>query len=696
MLRRNGTVTLLCLAVLPAMVPGQTAPFDPPAGGFRAGPYERPADYFQQEVAYRIEVTLNDSAHTLSAFMSLDYTNNSPDTLTTIWFHLWPNAYKNNETAFARQKFEQGSTRFYFAKEENRGYIDSLDFRSGGAALKWEPHPKWSDAAKVHLTSPLPPRETVTIETPFFVKIPRVFSRMGRSKYHYEISQWYPKPAVYDRHGWHTMPYLNMGEFYSEFGTFDVHITLPREYVIMATGDLPEGDPEYTFLDSLAGVTAEYYALKKPNGKPDKRARRKWLKEFKKRKFSDPGEGPTKTLHFHQERVHDFAWFADKRYLVQKDTLWADDAGLAVGDTARTRPILLWALYLPKFAELWEDATEYLHDAAYWYGTWYGTYPYNHVSAVSGDMAAGGGMEYPNITVISIGGRSKELLEDVIMHEVGHNWFYGIFGFNERRHPWLDEGLNSYSEIRYWHAKYEEQNGAKFSMGLPKGLTKIMQTPFTKRSFHQFVTGITVGAHDDQPMAGPATDFQRMNYGLVVYFKTSVVFDYLEHYLGTDRNQAAWDAFARTWSFAHPGPDDLRAVFETATGEELPWLFDDLVATTKRLDYGVSRLQSTGDGVEVTVTNYGDLAAPVEVATLDRRGNVLASRWLPGFSGDMTATFSGDNVHAATTDPGGFSPDVDHANDHLPSLRLGDITLHKPALRMLIGAPDPARSQLFV
>ncbi|MFB0516380.1 MAG: M1 family metallopeptidase [Candidatus Neomarinimicrobiota bacterium] len=646
----------------------------------------RPSDYFQQEVAYRIDVTLNDEDHTLSVFLSLDYINNSPDTLNFIWFHLWPNAYRSNETAFARQEFEQGSTRFYFAKDKDRGYIDSLDFRSGDNALKWEYHHAWIDVAKVYLAHPLAPGDTVTIETPFLVKIPNIFSRLGHTDNHYEITQWYPKPAVYDRDGWHAMPYLDMGEFYSEFGTFDVHITLPREYVVMATGDLPQGDPDYEFLDSLVAVTAEYYALKKDDGKPDKSARKKWLKKFDKREFTAPGDGPTKTLHFHQEKVHDFAWFADKRYMVQKGTLWVEDS---------TRAVTVWCLHRSNFADLWEESLEYAHDAAYWYGQWYGTYPYNHVSAVSGDMAAGGGMEYPNITVISMGG-TKETLEDVIMHEVGHNWHYGIFGYNERLHPWLDEGLTVYSEIRYWYAKYGEKTGGLFSMGLiPERLTRIMKNPYTKRHFQQFVANFTVGTHDDQPMEGHSSGFEPTNYGTVVYYKSSVVFDFLEHYLGPERNQAAWDAFTRIWSFAHPGPEDLRAAFETISGEDLSWFFDDIVKTNRRLDYGVSRMVASKDVVQVTITNYGEIEAPVEVATLDREGAVLESRWLPGFSGSRTITFDSEAVHSATTDPGGYSPDVDHSNDYLPLIRLADIYLHKPALRFLLSAPEPGRSQLY-
>ena len=219
--------------------------------------------YFQQHVAYDIDVTLDDSLHTLSAFEKIAYTNNSSENLCCLWFHIWPNAYKNNETAYAKQKFEQSSTRFYFSDEDDRGYIDSLDFKVDGQKIRWEQHPDWIDVIKLNLIDPIKPGETITIETPFFVKIPNVFSRLGHTGKHYEITQWYPKPAVYDRDGWHHMPYLDMGEFYSEFGTFDVKITLPENYRIMATGDLVNGEAEYAWLDSLAEEGDKLHELDK-------------------------------------------------------------------------------------------------------------------------------------------------------------------------------------------------------------------------------------------------------------------------------------------------------------------------------------------------------------------------------------------------------------------------------------------------
>ena len=220
-------------------------------------------EYFQQDVSYDIEVTLNDTDRTLSAYEKIRYTNNSKETLDFIWFHLWPNAYKNDSSAMAKQFTRLGNTRFLYTKEKDRGYIDSLDFSVNGVRTEWEYHPEWIDVAKIFLPEPLLPGKAITIETPFFVKLPRVVSRLGHTGKHFEITQWYPKPAVYDEDGWHPMPYLNMGEFYSEFGTFDVKITLPENYRIMATGDMINGDKEIAWLDSLALVGDSLRSLSK-------------------------------------------------------------------------------------------------------------------------------------------------------------------------------------------------------------------------------------------------------------------------------------------------------------------------------------------------------------------------------------------------------------------------------------------------
>ncbi|MEY3200430.1 MAG: hypothetical protein RJA13_2388, partial [Bacteroidota bacterium] len=208
-------------------------------------------NYWQQEVNYTIKVKLNDENHTLSAFEEFEYINNSPNSLDSIYIHLWPNAYRNGKTALAKQQYKDGKTILKFGEnklnaKQDLGGIDSLDFKVNGKTVSldfkvngktvnWEYDKKHIDICVLYLSSPLKSGERISISTPFKVKIPSgEISRLGHIDQSYQITQWYPKPAVYDKNGWHPIPYLNQGEFYSEFGSFDVTITLPENYVVGA------------------------------------------------------------------------------------------------------------------------------------------------------------------------------------------------------------------------------------------------------------------------------------------------------------------------------------------------------------------------------------------------------------------------------------------------------------------------------
>jgi len=207
------------------------------------------SQYWQQQVNYVIDVTLNDKDPSLDGFEKIDYTNNSPDTLRFIWFHLWPNAYKNDKTAFSDQLLENDNTRFYFSNKDQKGYINRVDFKINGLTAQTADHPEHIDIIQLFLPTPLAPGQTIKITTPFHVKLPYNFSRGGHDGDNYQLTQWYPKPAVYDALGWHPMPYLDQGEFYSEFGNFDVSITVPQNYVVAATGNL-ENEDEKQWLKS--------------------------------------------------------------------------------------------------------------------------------------------------------------------------------------------------------------------------------------------------------------------------------------------------------------------------------------------------------------------------------------------------------------------------------------------------------------
>ena len=598
--------------------------------------------YFQQMVKYEIDVTLNDSAHTLSAFERLEYTNNSPDTLEFIWFHLWPNAYKNDSTAFAKQQTKSGSRRFADSDEEDRGFIDSLDFLVDGIKAKWETHTDWIDVAKIMLPNHLLPGKSVIIETPFFIKLPLVFSRLGHSGKHYEITQWYPKPAVYDHKGWHPMPYLNMGEFYSEFGIFDVKITLPKDYRLMATGDIVNGEDELHWLDSLAAQGDSLHVLPKKELKKKLKLMKKYGKRIEK---EDSSEIEMKTIHFHQENVHDFAWFADKNWIVRKGELLLSDS---------TRNITLWSFYLPKNAEIWGNSIEYLHDSGYWYSKFYGDYPYNHLTAVDGDMSAGGGMEYPNITVISTAG-SKDLLEYVIMHEVGHNWFYGILGFNERDHTWMDEGLNEYSNIRYWQKKYKGRNEqiiiqefVQNKLGIAKNLSI---------SWFTYAGYANSGkSKDAQPLNLTAEKYIGSNYWQH-YSKTAVYMRYLQHYLGEDKMDEILQDFYRQWEFRHPYPEDLETVFAAHLKENLDWFFDNVFEKTTYVDYGIIK---TDD--QFILHNYGTFTCPVEVAFYNGSGQEIQRDWYHKIDNKKILSLPLGAV-SARIDPDQHMPDVNRSNN---------------------------------
>ena len=293
------------------------------------------SSYWQQQVNYDIEVSLNDNDNSLDGFVKMNYKNNSPDTLNFIWIHCWPNAYKNDKTAFSDQQLENGSTAFYFAAEEKRGYINRLNFKADGIVATTEDHPLHQDIIKLILPAPLAPGNSTLIETIFHVKLPYQFSRGGYVNKSYQLTQWYPKPAVYDSKGWHPMPYLDQGEFYSEFGNYKVKITVPEKYIIAAPGNL----------------------------------------------IKDELPGQKTSLTYTLNNVHDFAWFADKDFIMEEDTLQL------------TSKIIKVAVYhRNKNKANWKNSLAFTKAAIVSKSKWLGEYPYPTVTVVENPLNGNGGM----------------------------------------------------------------------------------------------------------------------------------------------------------------------------------------------------------------------------------------------------------------------------------------------------------------
>ena len=489
--------------------------------------------YWQQKNDFKISVILNDVDNSISGFEQIDYHNNSPDTLDFIWIHLWPNAYKNDRTAFSDQLLENGRTDFYFSPENKKGYINKLSFKVDKINAVTEDHPQHQDIIKLLLPQPLAPGKIIKIETPFHVKLPYNFSRGGHVGQSYQLTQWYPKPAVYDKDGWHEMPYLDQGEFYSEFGNFDVEITVPQNYVVAATGDL-QNEEEKLWLKEKSTFNN--------------------FKSTVEEKVVVPSSLTSqKTLRYLQNDVHDFAWFADKSFLVTQDTM----------QLASGKIINVFAYIIPANKSLWVNSLSFIKKAIASKSEWLGEYPYNVVSVVDNALQTVGGMEYPTITLLNAGG-SETALESVINHEVGHNWFYGILATNERQQPWMDEGMNSFYDLKYdktFAVKKDEKAKINF---INKKITE-----YPEDNFLQTI----IKLKKDQPINTPSEKFSLLNYNLIAYTKTSLWLTDLENELGLKVFDSVMHKYYEKWKFKHPTPKDFQDVAEEVSGKSLEQIF---------------------------------------------------------------------------------------------------------------------------
>ncbi len=484
------------------------------------------ADYWQQDVAYRIEVELDTAHHFLNGTERLIYRNNSPDTLTELFFHLYPNAYRDRSSLYARDMERMEKYRFSFSKEDDRGWIaiDSLFANDRAVTDRAALLGDTITEMKLTLPRPLHPGDSTVLTFYFRVKIPSLFSRLGRIRDHYEITQWYPKPVVYDNKGWHPDGYRAIGEFYGEYGTFDVFITLPDTMKIGATGELVS--------------------------------------------TSAAGSGNTK-YHFHAEQVHDFAFICDPYYKVMSEYC---------GNT------LVRVLYFPREEEEWKEALTYAKDALTYYGRWYGEYPYSTLTVAQGFRGAGGGMEYPHIVLISTKPSSlTNLFETVIMHEVGHQWFYGLVGSNEMDEAWLDEGINTFSEIRYLEEKYGKDERL---INFPWFLSFL--SPLNDRYLHSFLY-YTASQYEELPVLSSAYDFtdDPASYSGIAYSKAGLVVDMLRNYVGEDTFDTIMRTYVERYSYKHPTTEGFVEVVNEVTGEDMGWFFDRWLRTTEQCDYEI-------------------------------------------------------------------------------------------------------------
>lgn len=588
--------------------------------------------YFQQQCDFTIDVRLDDQSHILRGFETITYINQSPDTLRYIFMHVYPNAFKNDKSDYTEQQVRQGRTEFYYSSDDDKGFVDSLDFRINNDPVVASNFNNHEDVQLLEFNQPLLPGQQITITTPFRVVLPLIFSRMGHKGQRYQISQWYPKPAVYDCKGWHPYPYLDQGEFYSEFGNYTVHIEVPSLYKVAASG--------------VCQTTSENDKIKQWISKPE-------------RTEKNTSSTATKQLTFQQNQLHDFAWFASKDYKIDYTQLTLPSG----------KKVDCYSYYLEKNARLYEKSSAMIAKCIEYMSIHVGEYPYSQASIVDGDLEAGGGMEYPMVAVIGAVQSTKEL-QTVIVHEIVHNWFYGILASNERDHPWMDEGLCTF---------YEQQ--------ADKSITNNEQTPVIINKLEEAFNGrftflLAALQHVDQPIDETSAAFTPANYGGIVYRKAPAMLSYLQDYLGHDVFETCMKNYFSTWKFKHPQPDDFRNVIETTTRKKLDWFFDDGLRTTNNIDFKISNVRHFKDKVEVAVRSRTNFHGPIPVQACIG-DSVAAIKWIE-YPYSTPAVFEENPlVTSYVIDKSASLPEIKISNNRMKTHGLFKYT--KPAIRIGTG-----------
>jgi hypothetical protein len=620
---------------------------------------------FQQQVNHVVHATLIDSLNVLDAKIRTQYINNSPDTLHKIFMHLWINAFKDNKSAFAQQLVTQNNFDFHFAGANERGFYSDIDFTINGKRVIWGEWNNHLDIIVLYPDPPVAPGDTIYIHTPFKLNLPSArFSRPGHFEQEYFVTQWYPKPAVFNHQGWHPMPYLHTGEFFSEFGNFELFLTLPANYIVASSGLLQNKD-ELLFLDSIARKSKEMIGSESLQNTTEGIASSEVMK----------------TLHFRQQNLHEFAWFASKKFHILRDK-----AIIAEGDTVFT-----W-VYFSEDPGKWNKVNTYLKEILVYMSEKLGPYPWKQMTVVQGMNSNGSDMEYPAITLIGKHDSNSDL-ERVIAHETIHNWFYGILASNERRHPWIDEGFTTYYENRFFNKKYPDQKLlGQFAPTLVSAFFNLSHIPKDNNLELDYL--LKARQHLDQPIGSHSEEFTLLNYYFMAYQKAALSIRLLEEFVGQESFDKVMSDFFDQWKFKHPGPGDIRNAFESEVQMDLSWFFDDLINTSEKLDLKITSVSGNRDGYDLTIKNKGSLGLPFQVAGYIE-GEIVKTIWhreVIGISDEIF--FPGFGYEKFTIDPFRLLPDLNRQNN---TFRTQGLFKRTPPLELqfLGSIEDPEKSHIY-
>ena len=490
----------------------------------------------------------------------LSYTNNSPDTLDKVFYHLYFNAFQPGSMMDVRSRTiadpdGRVADRIFKLQPEEQGWIKVNSLKNNGKDLRYTVS---ETILEVALNEPLLPGATTIFEMDWDAQVPLQIRRSGRDNregVRYSMAQWYPKMCEYDYQGWHSNPYIGR-EFYGVWGDFDVKISIDKSYVVAAGG----------YLQNPQEIGYGYEAAGQQVNRPS---------------------GDKLTWHFKTPNVHDFVWAADPDFTHNK--INADDG---------TVMHFFWQKG-KGYDEAWEKLPAIMNRARSIMNAHFGKYPYREYYFIQG---GDGGMEYPLATLIT-GNRGTNSLAGVAIHEQLHSWYQMVLGSNESLYAWMDEGFTSYAEDITINELARE--------GMLSGKTPV-DDPFAG-TYSAYTRLATSG--QEEPLTTHADHFNTsFGYSLAAYVKGAVFLSQMEYIIGKQAFAKGLLRYFDTWKFKHPNANDVTRVFEKQSGLELDWYKEDFVNTTNTINYAVDTVMADGrKNTKVVIGRRGRMAMPLDI-----------------------------------------------------------------------------------
>lgn len=565
--------------------------------------------FCEQIASYTMEVNLDTSQNFLACTELLSWKNTTQSPTDELWFHLYWNAFQNNMSDFLIEGEQRWGRIFRSNSKDDWGYcrLDSIEIKENPSFEETDLMPSLryrqpdddnvydQTVFSVTLPKPLMPGETIEIEIHFFSKIPRPIHRTGVLKDYYFIAQWFPKIGVFEEGKWNCHQFHATTNFFADFGTYDVQITLPFSFIIGATGELIEK--------------------------------------------TDNTDG-TSTYRFTQHSVHDFAWTASPHYLV-----FVENFEFSPGK--HTEITLLLQPYHKNLKDRYMNAVK---NALIYCSQWYGDYPYSTITCVDPAYnSRSGGMEYPTLFTGGTSFLSREGIprpEGVTIHEFGHGYFYGLVASNEFEDAWMDEGFTSFLDSEVYYAAYGHPFYSRTYFGIPLVFREVpIPIESSGISRHRQTCNMDV-------MQNYTWHFlNSSSYGANTYAKAELMLRTLKRYIGEELFAEMIKAYSQRYWFKHPRPKDFYSIVSEFAGQDMSWFLDQFVYGSGKLDYAVDRIRNARERVpqgwiegefqegkkgsppskvyhsEVLVRRLGEVKVPVDLLVKFDDGTEILDSW---------------------------------------------------------------------